>query len=74
MSFEKQLCEKCRLLRYCVDTSSLNIDPKYSHFPKQKWLCETCYGWILENAHTKDTIISILVQCGLEDIEYDHTL
>lgn len=74
MSFEKQFCEKCGLLRYCVDTRSLDLPKKYTHKPKQKWLCSSCYGWVLENANTKDTIISIMVQCGIEDIEYDHTL
>jgi len=69
MSFEKQICEKCHLLRFCVDVISLDLPPNYTKKPKQKWLCEFCYGSILEFANTKDTIRSIMIQCGLEDIE-----
>jgi len=67
MSFEKQFCEKCRRLAYCVDTRSIGLMPPKK--PKQTWLCENCYAWTMENAHTKDTIRSIMIQCGIEDIE-----
>jgi len=69
LSFEKQFCEKCGRLCFCVDSESLDLPEKYSHKPKQKWLCSECYGWVLENAQTKDTIRSIMIQCGIEDLD-----
>jgi len=65
MTFEKQICEKCRLLSYCVDTRSIGLEKK----PKEIWLCELCYGFTIENAGTKDTIRSIMIQCGIEDLD-----
>jgi len=65
MTFEKQFCEKCGKLRFCVDSQSLSIKAKIN----PKWLCEYCFGWIFEEAHYKDTIRSIMIQCGIEDLE-----
>jgi len=66
MSFEKQFCEKCGKLTFCVETNSVILGTLKI---KQKWLCEYCFGWIKENANRKDTIRSIMIQCGIEDIE-----
>jgi len=64
MSFEKQFCEKCGRLAYCVDTRSIG-----HHKIKQNWLCEYCFGWVNHNAQQKDEIRAIMVQCGIEDLE-----
>lgn len=64
MSFERQFCEKCGKLLYCVDTKSLETYKKV----KQKWLCEFCLGMITMNWPTKDEIRAIMIKCG-EDLE-----
>jgi len=65
MSFEKQRCEKCRLVRFCVDVRSISEDMNVKH----RWLCENCYGYTIEDARRKDTIRSIMIQCGIEDLD-----
>jgi len=65
MSFEKQFCEKCKKLAYCVNTQSIGETRL-----KQKWLCENCFAWLGKSyAQRKDTIRSIMIQCGIEDLE-----
>jgi len=65
MSFERQFCEKCGKINYCVDVTSLNTPRKI----KQKWLCEFCFGFVYYDAHKKDQIRKIMIECGIEDIE-----
>ena len=66
MTFEKQKCDKCGVIAYCVDTRSISC----KHKPQLIWLCETCYSMhTIECARTKDTIRSIMIQCGIEDLE-----
>jgi len=64
MSFEKQICQKCDKLAYCVDTNSIGQDTI-----RQKWLCEYCFGWVKDNAQKKDKIRAIMIECGIEDLE-----
>lgn len=66
MTFEKQICDKCKKLAYCVDTRSIGCKNK----PKLIWLCEFCYASnTIEFARTKDSIRSIMIQCGIEDLD-----
>ena len=65
MTFEKQFCEKCNTLCFCVDTTSLNT----IHKVKQKWLCEFCLGFVPMSAKKKDEVRQIMIECGIEDIE-----
>jgi len=55
MSFEKQICFKCKQLTICY------------HHESKDWYCDNCYGWVIEEAHHKDKIREIF--CGIEDIE-----
>jgi len=66
MTFEKQICDTCHKMAFCVDTRSVGCkNPK-----KLIWLCEKCYGvFTIEYARTKDTIRSIMIQCGIEDLD-----
>jgi len=68
MSFERQICQKCHKINYCVDAYSIISSAKGD--PTPKWLCEMCYGFEIEHASRKDTIRSIMIQCGIEDIEH----
>lgn len=69
MSFEKQFCEKCGCPAYCVDTRSIDAKTISGKPLKQKWLCDDCLAWSPGYAQRKDTIRSIMITCGLEDIE-----
>jgi len=69
MSFEKQFCEQCGNLRFCVDTRSIDAQTYRGKPLKQKWLCELCLAWSPGYAQRKDTIRSIMITCGIEDIE-----
>jgi len=65
MSFEKQFCEKCNKLLYCVDTKSLETYRQV----KQKWLCENCLGYVMMSWRKKDEIRAIMIKCGIEDLD-----
>ena len=67
MSFERQFCEKCNKLSFCVDTSSL--EHTFTKQPKQKWLCDYCFSWLIGNAEKKDEIRQIMIECGIEDLD-----
>jgi len=61
MSFEKQICKKCGLVRFCY----YHLNPK----KENQWLCEPCYSWVIEQDTHKDEVRAIMIQCGIEDIE-----
>ena len=62
--FERQFCEKCRKLRFCVNTKSVPANTI-----KQTWLCDPCYSKTIEFAETKDHVLKIMIECGIEDLE-----
>ncbi len=64
MSFEKQICKKCGILRFCYD----HIVENYLGF-NHAWLCESCYAWVLENSNHKDEVRQIMIECGIEDLD-----
>jgi len=64
MSFEKQNCESCFKIAYCVDLTSIITNTK-----KTKWICEFCLGFVVGSASLKDKIRKIMITSGIEDIE-----
>jgi len=60
MTFEKQQCEKCHRVCFCI-----------LHYQKNKgfWLCDNCYSWIIEDATIKDQMLETYKKFGMEDIE-----
>ena len=64
MSFEKQICSKCGIFRFCYE----HIVENYNGLNHQ-WFCEPCYSWIIENCNHKDEVRQIMIECGIEDIE-----
>jgi len=66
MSFEKQMCESCRKICYCVDLRSISV--KYTGI-KPKWICEFCIAFVVGNADLKDRVSRIMIANGIEDLE-----
>jgi len=65
MSFEKQNCENCERIAFCVDTLSLDL----LRTPKEKWLCSLCFEWLVTKKQRGETVKQIMIQCGIEDLE-----
>ena len=61
MTFEKQQCEQCKKVSFCV----LHYKPGMEGF----WYCEKCYSWVIEDADHKDKVLEIMINCGIEDLE-----
>ena len=61
MTFERQICTKCKKINYCVQ-----IEQNY----KLVWLCDDCFSWSINYmASKKDEIRKIMITCGIEDLE-----
>ena len=56
MTFEKQFCNRCTNIHYCILTGS-------------KWYCEPCFDEMINDPQQKKQIEKILIDCGLEDLE-----
>jgi len=67
MSFERQACESCHKMAFCVDLRSIITNTK-----EEKWICEFCLGFVVGSANLKDKIRKIMITCGIEDIEIAH--
>jgi len=67
MSFEKQHCESCKKITFCVDLRSIVTNTQ-----RQKWICEFCLGFVVGSATLKDKIRKIMITNGIEDIEIAH--
>jgi len=68
MSFERQICRKCKRVCFCVDVRSL--DTRKFHFKHPFWICEYDLAEFLAPI-TKglNEIEQIMIKCGIEDIE-----
>jgi len=64
MSFERQNCERCHNMAFCVDLLSISEKQK-----KTVWMCEYCLGFNLGYALQKDRIRQIMIAAGIEDLE-----
>jgi len=62
MTFEKQICEKCKDLTICFLHIANNPSTK-----SNGWYCDNCYGWVIENANKKDHVAEIFA--GIEDLD-----
>jgi len=65
MTFEKQQCEKCKGVCFCI----LHYTTTRARGHVGNWYCENCYSWLLEDANHKDQVRQIMINCGIEDLE-----
>jgi len=61
MTFEKQQCETCKRVCFCI--------LHYTKEPKGFWYCDKCYAWIIEDATKKDSMLLQYAKLGIEDLE-----
>jgi len=67
MTFERQKCRNCQRVCFCVDLRSLDI--RKWHFKHPYWICEYDLPKVLDPIATEKQIKTIMVNCGIEDIE-----
>jgi len=56
--FQKQQCNKCKKISYCIKHEDLMV-----------WLCQNCFTWAIGYADLKDRINKIYKELGMENIE-----
>ena len=64
MSFENQKCVNCKHVKMCYE----HIVTRYGQTVRD-WLCNDCYGWIIEHAEHKDEVLQIMIACNIRDLE-----
>jgi len=65
MTFEKQICKKCKDLTICY-----HYVPEIFHENKAhvgNWYCDNCFGWVIADANKKDEVSEIFA--GIEDLD-----
>jgi len=55
---ERQICCRCTNIHYCIKIG------------KSNWYCQPCFEEVVNDPETKRQMEKIMIQCGIEDLEY----